>query len=89
MLKIGKDGPKFVPKLESYIGKDLDTVIEKMEATGKYKKYYSKEGINGYKNVTMVKYGTRIEIVAEPAPENSWKVLDIFVYNVAEKTSKC
>ena len=85
MLKIGKDGPKLVLNLESYIGRDLDTVIEKMEATGKYKKFFSKEGINGYKNVTMVKYGTRIEIVAEPAPENSWKVLDIFVYNVAEK----
>lgn len=88
MLVISKDGPKNVPSLKSHIGKDLDTVIEKMEATGFYKKFYSREGINGYRNVTMVKYGAHIEIVAEPVSEDSWKVLDIFVYNIAAKTSK-
>ena len=88
MIVIGKDGPKIVSSLKSYIGKDLDTVVEKMEATGKYKKFYSREGVNGYRNVTMVKYGAHIEIVAEPVSEDSWKVLDVFVYNVAEKTSK-
>ena len=88
MIVIGKDGPQNVPSLKSHIGKDLDAVIEKMEATGKYKKFYSKKGVNGYRNVTMVKYGARIEIIAEPVSEDSWKVLDVFVYNVAEKTSK-
>jgi hypothetical protein len=88
MIVIGKDGPKFVSSLKSYIGKDLDAVVEKMEATGKYKKFYSREGVNGYRNVTMVKYGAHIEIVAEPVSEDCWKVLDIFVYNIAAKTSK-
>ena len=88
MVIIDKDGPKLVPNLTSHIGKDLDSVIKKMEATGKYKKFYSREGLNGYRNVTMVKYGARVEIVAEPVSENRWKVLDIFVYNVAEEISK-
>jgi hypothetical protein len=88
MLVLSKDGAKSVPSLKSHIGKDLDTVIKEMEATGFYKKFYSREGVNGYQNVTMVKYGARIEIVAEPVSEDSWKVLDVFVYNVAEKTSK-
>lgn len=87
MVIITKDGPIMVPSLKSHIGKDLNEVIEKMKATGKYLKFYSRDGVNGYRNVTMVRYNARIEIVAEPVSEDKWKVLDIFVYNVAEETS--
>ena len=39
-IVITEGGFKSVPKLESYIGKDLDSVIEEMEKTGFYNKYY-------------------------------------------------
>ena len=88
MLVLTKDGPKSVPGIKTYIGQDLDVVIEKMEATGLYKKYYSRDGINGHRNVSMIRYGARIEIVAKAIAEEKWQVLDIFVYDIAQETSK-
>lgn len=85
MLIITNDGPKTVPSLKSHIGKDLDEVIKEMETTGKYQRFYSREGINGYRNVTMVRYGTYIEIVAEPMSESNWNVLDIFGYGIEKE----
>ena len=81
MLVRIKDELKSVSSLKSYIGEDLDTVIEKMEKTGAYIKFYVRDGINGYRNVTMVRYGVRVEIICEPQ-ENKWRVIDIFAYGV-------
>lgn len=88
MLVLTKDGAKSVPSLKSHIGKDLDSVIETMEATGLYKHFQSQDGINGYRNVTMIKYRGRIEIVAEPVSEDKWKVIDIFGFRIAEKAPR-
>jgi hypothetical protein len=88
MLVITEDGAKSVPSLKSHIGKDLDIVVETMEATGFYKKYYCRDGINGYRKVTMIRYNARVEIVAEAVAEDKWKVLDIFVYNFSKETTR-
>ena len=85
-IVITKGEVKSVPKLESYIGKDLDSVIEEMEKTGFYNKYYSRDGIKGYQLVTMIRYSTRIEIVAKSVSEDKREVLDVFAYNISEKT---
>ena len=88
MLVITKEGAKSVPSLKSHIGKDLDSVIEKMVATGFYKKSNSQDGINGHRNVTMMRYGVHIEIVAEAVAEDKWKVIDIFAFRIAEKAPR-
>jgi len=88
---------KAEPKLEEYIGKNVE------EAINKIKDYYhcvpisDSIGLNGYRKIALMKLGRRFEIVCETnqakdvldkkveALKAVWRVVDIFEY---EETSK-
>ena len=88
---------KAEPKLEDYIGKNVE------EAISTIKDYYhcvpisDSIGLNGYRKIALMKLGRRFEIVCETnqakdvldkkveALKAVWRVVDIFEY---EETSK-
>ena len=97
---IGKDGIKTVPGLISYIGKDVESSIEQISKDWSFKKVCDCIGLNGYRNITMMKLERRIEIICETknreeiindsiAPsEAKWVILDIFEYWYRPKEGK-
>lgn len=88
---------KAEPKLEDYIGKNVEEAIRTI------KDYYhcvpisDSIGLNGYRKIALMKLGRRFEIVCETnqakdvldkkveALKAVWRVVDIFEY---EETSK-
>ena len=91
-LKITEDEVKSVPGLGSYIGKDADESVEQISKDWSFEKVCDCIGYRGYRNITMIGMGRRIDIVCETdnreevandtiAPhEVKWIILDIFSY---------
>jgi hypothetical protein len=92
-MKITKDGVvTSAPGPSSYIGKDADNSVKRISKDWSYKKVCDCIGCCGYRNITMVKMETRLEIICETdnreeivkesiAPhEAKWIILDIFKY---------
>ena len=92
-LTFSEDGKvKMKTPLISYIGKDADEAICQIIENRKCLKISDCIGFNGYRNVTFLRKGERIEFVCETdkanevvdeiiAPsEADWRVMDIFVY---------
>ncbi len=99
-LKITKDGIKSVPGLKSYIGKDVESSIEQITKDWSFKKVCDCIGLNGYRNITMMKTERCIGIICDTknreeiindsiAPsEAKWVILDIFEYWYRPKEGK-
>ena len=92
-FKISEDGKlTMTTPLISYIGKDADEAICQIIEDRKCLKITDCIGYNGYREVTLMHSGERIEFVCETdkanevvdeiiAPsEADWRVMDIFVY---------
>jgi hypothetical protein len=97
MAKLHVSQYKAEPKLEEYIGKNVE------EAINKIKDYYhcvpisDSIGLNGYRKIALMKLGRRFEIVCETnqakdvldkkveALKAVWRVVDIFEYEVTSK----
>lgn len=99
-ILLTKDGFKRVPSLESFIGKDAEVAITQIKDQRHFIKVADCIGIIGYRNITMMREGSRLEIVCNTdrakevtnesiAPsEAEWHVIDIFVYEERPKPQK-
>ena len=99
-IRIGKNGIESIPGLKSYIGKDVDPSIEQITKDLSFKKVCDCIGFSGFRNITLMKLGRRIEIISETenredivndsiAPsEVKWVILDIFDYRYQPKEGK-
>lgn len=94
-MTLGKKTP-----LKNYIGKDADEAIKQIKDQRKYIKVADCIGIIGYRNITLMREGFRLEIVCETdradevlneslAPsEVEWHIIDIFEYEDRPKPGK-
>ena len=93
-LTFSEDGKvTMITPLITYIGKDADEAIYQIIENRNCLKVTDCIGYNGYRNVTLMRKGERIEFVCETdkanevvneiiAPsEADWRVMDVFVYN--------
>ena len=97
MAKLHVSQYKAEPKLEEYIGKNVE------EAVNKIKEYYhcvptsDSIGLNGYRKIALMKLGRRFEIICETNQAKDvldkkveplkavWRVIDIFEYKEESK----
>lgn len=97
MAKLHVGQFKAEPKLEEYIGMNLEQAINKIREYCHCVPTSDSIGLNGYRKIALMKLGRRFEIVCETnqakdvldkkveALKAVWRVIDIFEYEESPK----
>ena len=99
-IKITEKGIENVPSLRSFIGKEVNFSIKEITEKLHYNEVTDCIGIKGYRNITLIRIGQRIDIICKTdsseevineslAPhEAEWTIIDIFEYVERPKPTK-